>query len=215
MRLLLPDKFIPLAEDTGMIVQLDRLVMKTAIKQFKIWHAEDLHPGKLSLNLAIKQMEESDCIEFILTMLKDQECLAKHISFEVTESQIMKDPEQSIDVLEKISAMGIELAVDDFGTGYSSLTYLKRLPINRLKIDRSFIRDIHLDEEDVTIIKTIINLAKNLNLDVIAEGVETQEQSEFLQLNGCVNIQGYLFSKPLSAEDMSHFLQTYKREMDL
>jgi diguanylate cyclase (GGDEF)-like protein len=206
MGLIAPDRFIPLAESTGMIVQLDRIVMQKAIAQFRQWHIEELQPGKLSMNLAIKQIEEADFISFIKEIMHDEECLYKNIEFEVTESQIMNNPDKSIAILQQISEMGISLAIDDFGTGYSSLAYLKRLPIKKLKIDKSFVDNLPEDIEDVAISKTIISLCKTLNLKVIAEGVETLEQQNFLLKNGCEFIQGYLHSKPIKAEDMTQFL---------
>ncbi|MEA1917371.1 MAG: EAL domain-containing protein [Campylobacterota bacterium] len=201
-----PAKFIPLAEETGLIVALDRLVMKQALKEFSKWHKEGLINGKLSMNLAMKQISEPDFMEFLESLIKNSDCIAKHIEFEVTESQIMNNPQKSIEMLKKIEAMGIKLSIDDFGTGYSSLSYLKKLPINKLKIDQSFIKDLPDDSEDVAISKTIINLCENLNLEVIAEGVETKEQLNFLLKNGCNNIQGYYFSRPLPSKQMREYL---------
>jgi len=210
MGLITPDKFIPLAEDTGMIVQLDRVIMKKALIQFKKWKQEKLNPGKLAINLAIKQLESDDFIYFLKNLLNDEQCTYTNIEFEVTESQIMKNPEKSIKILEEISDLGISIAIDDFGTGYSSLAYLKRLPINKLKIDRSFIKDLPGDAEDAAITKTIISLCDSLNLKVIAEGVETKEQRDFVLNNGCKFIQGFLYSRPLEIEKMTEFLSSYK-----
>ncbi|MDA3908123.1 MAG: EAL domain-containing protein [Sulfurimonas sp.] len=206
MGLIYPDKFIPLAEMTGMIVQLDRVVMKKALTQFKKWYTAGLNPGKLALNLAIKQIEEDDFIAFVKNTLDSEDCSYKNIEFELTENQIMNNPEDSIESLQKLSSLGISISIDDFGTGYSSLAYLKRLPINKLKIDRSFIKDLPQDTEDAAITKTIISLCSSLNLKVIAEGVETEEQKNFLLENGCKFIQGYHYSRPLSIEDMTKFL---------
>jgi len=202
-----PNKFIPLAEDTGMIVKLDRVVMQKAMSQFRLWHQAGLKPGKLSLNLAMKQLETSDFIDYLDSLIKEENCKINFLELEVTESQIMHNPEKSIEVLHKINDLNISLAIDDFGTGYSSLAYLKRLPINKLKIDRSFIKDLPSDPEDIALSKTIISLCKNLNLDVIAEGVETVEQKDFLLDNGCNLIQGYYYSHPLSVEKMTEYLK--------
>ena len=207
MGIIAPDKFIPLAEITGMIVELDRLVMKKALTQFKKWEDEGLNPGKLAMNLAMKQIEANDFIEFLQDLLKNIEFGCKNIELEVTESQIMNNPDKAIKVLREISDLGISIALDDFGTGYSSLAYLKQLPISKLKIDKSFVKDLPSDTQDVAITKTIINLCENLNLKVIAEGVETEEQKDFILKNGCKFIQGFFYSKPLSVEDMSKFLQ--------
>jgi len=204
--LIFPDKFIPLAEITGMIVELDRVVMKKALIEFKKWNKAGLKPGKLALNLAMKQIEEDDFIDFLKEELNCEECRHNNVEFEVTESQIMKNPERSIKTLQKISDLGISIAVDDFGTGYSSLAYLKKLPINKLKIDRSFIKDLPGDSEDAAITKTIISLCDSLNLKVIAEGVETKEQRDFVLENGCKFIQGYFYSRPIPADEMTELL---------
>ena len=208
--LLYPDSFIPLAEATGMIVQLDRIVMKKAIKQFHKWNLDGLNPGKLAINLAIKQLEEDDFVDFVKELLNSEHCNYSNIEFEVTESQIMKNPQKSIKILNEISDLGVSIAIDDFGTGYSSLSYLKKLPINKLKIDKSFVQDLSTNSEDVAIIKTIISLCQSLNLKVIAEGVETKEQLDFLVENGCKFIQGYHYSRPIPAVEMTEMLLKQK-----
>jgi len=208
--MIFPDKFIPLAESTGMIVQLDRYVMKTAMRQFAKWHKDGLNPGILAMNLAIKQLQQKDFIEMLKNLIKETGCKAEWIEFEVTESQIMTNPLEAIKQLDQISNLGIELAVDDFGTGYSSLAYLKRLPIDKLKIDKAFVQDLPDDEEDVGITKAVIALAKSLNLRVIAEGVETQVQRDFLVENGCKNIQGYYYSKPIASDEVQKILASKK-----
>lgn len=204
--LIAPDKFIPLAELTGMIVYLDRIVMQKALKQFQKWHKEGLNPGKLSMNLAMKQIEEDDFIDFLKILLIQYHDVANKIEFEVTESQIMKNPEQSIKTLNQINQLGISIAIDDFGTGYSSLAYLKKLPIHKLKIDKSFVKDLPSDQEDAAISKTIINLCTSLNLKVIAEGVETLEQKDFLLSQGCRYIQGFFYSQAINAQEMTDYL---------
>jgi len=202
-----PSKFIPLAESTGLIIPLDQFVMKEAISQIVKWHKDGLNPGTLSLNLAMKQLEQKDFIELLQTMLQDLDCQANWIELEVVESQIMNNPKYAIETLTKINSLGIKLSIDDFGTGYSSLSYLKKLPINKLKIDRSFIMDLPDDEDDVGITKAVIALAKSLNLNIIAEGVENKEQKEFLIANGCNNIQGYYYSRPVPANEMLSILK--------
>lgn len=206
MGLVAPSKFIPLAEETGMIIPLDQYVMRCAMTQIAKWYKEGFKPGVVALNLAMKQLHQKDFISILETMLKETECKAEWIELEVTESQIMTNPEEAIKILKQINDMGIKLAVDDFGTGYSSLSYLKRLPIDKLKIDQSFIRDLPEDEEDASITKAVIALSKSLNLRVIAEGVETKEQKEFLIENGCNNIQGYFYGKPMPANEMEKVL---------
>jgi diguanylate cyclase (GGDEF)-like protein/PAS domain S-box-containing protein len=202
-----PGKFIPIAEESGLIVEIDQIVMRKAMQQFSLWHKEGLNPGTLSLNLAMKQLNEKYFIQMLLDMMHDLEFQPKWLELEVTEGQVMNNPDASIEKLRTISDLGIELAIDDFGTGYSSLAYLKKLPLNKLKIDRSFIIDLPQDEEDSAITKAIIALGKSLNLTLIAEGVETKEQKDFLVQNGCENIQGYLYSPPVSQEIMTNFLR--------
>jgi len=206
MGIVSPSKFIPLAELTGLIINIDRYVMQNAMKQIVKWYKMGLNPGKLSINLSIKQLEKEECIPVLKSMLKDFKCKSEWLELEVTEGQIMKNPEEAIITLTQISELGINLAIDDFGTGYSSLSYLKKFPISKLKIDQSFVRDLPYDEEDVAISKAVIALGKSLNLKLIAEGVETKEQKEFLLENGCDNIQGYFYAKPMPAYDMEKFL---------
>ncbi|MCF6310232.1 MAG: bifunctional diguanylate cyclase/phosphodiesterase [Sulfurimonas sp.] len=204
--LISPAEFIPLAEETGLIVELDKWVMKTAMNQVSKWYKQGLNPGVLALNLAIKLLQQKDFIDVLKKLIEETTCKTEWLELEVTESQIMTNPEHAIAKLKEVSDMKIEIAIDDFGTGYSSLSSLKRLPIDKLKIDKSFINNLPDDEEDVSISKAIIALAKSLNLKVIAEGVETEEQKTFLLENECVNIQGYLYSKPIEAVDMEKFL---------
>ncbi|MCK4974199.1 MAG: EAL domain-containing protein, partial [Sulfurimonas sp.] len=201
-----PSEFIPLAEETGLIIELDKWVMRTAMNQISKWYEEGLNPGVLALNLAIKQLHQKDFIDVVDNLIKETNYKAEWLELEVTESQIMTDPEHAIAKLTEISNMKIEIAIDDFGTGYSSLSYLKRLPIDKLKIDQSFVSDIPHDEDVKSITKAIIALAKSLNLSVIAEGVETEEQKTFLVENECKNIQGYLYAKPMPADEMEKFL---------
>jgi diguanylate cyclase (GGDEF)-like protein len=205
-----PNLFIPLAEESGLIVPLDRLIMQKAIKDFCDLKTKGLDPQKLSLNLSIKQLEESDFIDFIKSVIKENENVLNFLELEVTETQIMKNSQNSINILNELQNLGIKISIDDFGTGYSSLAYLKKLPIYKLKIDKSFIDGIIIDNDDTVLTKTIIDLSKNLNLDVIAEGVETEEQKEFLRNNGCTKVQGYFYSKPLSKEDLAIFLSNNK-----
>ncbi|MEN8728070.1 MAG: EAL domain-containing protein [Sulfurovum sp.] len=202
MGLITPSKFLSIAEETGFIVELDQWVMKKAMKQMVQWHRDGFAPGILALNLSLKQLHQKDFISVFKGMLIETGCNAECLELEVAEGQIMNHPEDAIAVLNRLRDMGIGLAIDDFGTGYSSLSYLKRLPIDKLKIDQAFIHGLPDDEEDVGIAKAIIALAKSLKLSVIAEGVETQEQRDFLVEHGCENIQGYFYSKPLLAHEM-------------
>jgi len=207
MGLVSPVKFIPLAETTGLIVELDRQVMKKAMSQVAKWYEEGLNPGVLAMNLAIKQLQQKDFISMFESLIKETGCKAQWIELEITEGQIITNPDKAIKLMTQISDLGIELAVDDFGTGYSSLAYLKRFPIDKLKIDQTFTRGLPNDEEDVGITRAVIALAKSLKLKVIAEGVETIEQKNFLVVNGCKNIQGYFYSKPVPHHEFKAFLE--------
>jgi len=202
MGLISPAKFLSFANDTGLIVPLDQWVMKTAIMQHTKWYQSGLQPGVLALNVTLRQLQQEDFVDYIKQLLEETGCEAQWLEFEITEGQIMKDSSAAIKVLNRIKELGISLAIDDFGTGYSSLSQLKRLPIDKLKIDQSFIRDLPFNEEDVAISKTVIALAKNMGLSVIAEGVETAQQKEFLLQNGCHYIQGFYYSKPILACDI-------------
>jgi EAL domain-containing protein (putative c-di-GMP-specific phosphodiesterase class I) len=202
MGLLQPDAFIPLAEETGMIVEIDKWVMNNAMDQISKWYKEGLNPGVLGLNISMKQLNKLNFIHQIEESVQNNDFNATWLELEITEGQMMKNPEDVIIKLNELNSLGIGISIDDFGTGYSSLSLLKRLPINRLKIDRSFVKNIPDDEEDVAIVKAIIALAESLKLDLIAEGVETSEQRDFLMDHGCINIQGHYYSHPMSKEDM-------------
>ncbi|MBW6489037.1 EAL domain-containing protein [Sulfurimonas sp.] len=203
-----PDQFIPLAEDTRLIVDLDRFVMRSAIGQFAQWIRDGYNPGVLSLNMSMIHLNQKDFIQTLTKMLHEAGVSETNIELEVTETQIMKNPEQTIEILREIKELGFSIAVDDFGTGHSSLSYLKKLPVNRLKIDQSFVHDIPNDKDDMELTRAIIAMATSLNLKVIAEGVETQEQAEFLQEHGCYEAQGYLYSKPLPHKEITKLLIT-------
>jgi len=202
-----PAKFLPVAESTGLIVDIDRYVMQTAMMQAALWHKQGLFTGTLAMNLTMRQLKSVDFIAFFTMLLKTTHCHPSHLELEVTEGQVMANPTESIAILQQLSDMGIELAIDDFGTGYSSLSYLKKLPINKLKIDQSFVRDLPNDEEDAAITKAVIALAKSLKLKIIAEGVETVQQKDFLLTHGCKAIQGYFYTKPLPASEFENFLK--------
>ena len=202
-----PGNFIPLAEESSLIISLGMRILKLAAQQTTAWHAEGFKPGRVAVNISVKQLQERDFIFKIASILKEANCSPSWIEIEVTEGCVMYDTDQAIGRLKEIKRMGILLAMDDFGTGYSSLSLLKRLPIHKLKIDYSFIRDIPEDEESKAIAMTVIELAKNMNLEVLAEGVETQAQNDFLEEHGCYYIQGYLYNKPLSVEAITKLLQ--------
>ncbi len=200
MGLITPAKFIALAEETGLIVEIDRWVMKIAMQQIYKWYQEGLEPGRLSLNLSERQLRSDNFMDILKECMRVNNFKSEWLELEITEGHVMEKAEETIVKLEKIKSMGIEIAIDDFGTGYSSLSYLKRLPIGKLKIDQSFIRGIPKDKEDVSIVKAIIALGKSLHLHLIAEGVETSTQKEFLGKHGCNYIQGYYYGKPMPSD---------------
>lgn len=201
-----PIKFLPFAEETGLIVLVDKFVMKSAMKQIVYLYNKGYKAGRIALNLSVKVLEEDHFIQNIKEMLLETYCKPEWIELEVTEGHIMNNKENSVKKLQLLHDYGIKIAIDDFGTGYSSLSYLKHLPIDKLKIDKTFVNELPYDKDDVQITKAILSLANSLGLSTIAEGVETIEQKDFLMQNGCINIQGYLYSKPLSAEDMEAML---------
>lgn len=194
-----PNEFLPLAEEMGIIIDIDQFVMKTSMKQIVSWYEKSYEPGRVSLNLSIRHLQDDRFLSKLIQNLEDTRCKPEWIELEVTESQIMSNYDESISKLKEINKLGIRVSIDDFGTGYSSLAYLKHLPIDKLKIDKSFVDDVPRDLEDVAITKAIIALCKSLNLTVIAEGVERDEQSRLLMENGCDLMQGYLYSKPIDA----------------
>jgi len=169
-----------------------------------------LNPKIISVNLSVKQLRQKGLVNRIVTILKEEHCAPSWIEIEVTEGYVMEQPEEAIKRLQEIRSIGVKLAMDDFGTGYSSLSLLKRLPIQKLKIDASFIRDIPGDEEDEAITCTVIDLAGHMHLEVIAEGVEKEEQKAFLQEHGCYHIQGYLYARPLEAAAITRLLESFR-----
>ena len=210
-----PANFIPLAEEIGLITELDSFVMYQAMSDVKQWYKEGLNPGVLSLNLSITQLKSEDFIDRLKQMIIDTSFNAEWLELEVTEGLMMDDPIKSIEILQIISDMGIKIAIDDFGTGYSSLAYLKRLPVNKLKIDRSFIKELPYNDDDCAISQAIIALAKSLNLTIIAEGVEEKEQIDYLVSNRCFYMQGFYYSKAIPKEDMRYFIKNNNRTEDI
>lgn len=193
-----PGEFIPLAEETGLILPLGQWVLEQACTQLSRWQADPLL-GQLTLavNISVRQFHQSDFVAKVLAALAGAAAPTRQLELELTESLLLQDVEDTIAKMHQLKAYGLEFSLDDFGTGYSSLSYLKRLPLDQLKIDQSFVRDILIDPNDATIARTIVALAHSLGLRVIAEGVETPAQRDFLQQHGCNHWQGYLYSKPL------------------
>jgi diguanylate cyclase (GGDEF)-like protein len=201
-----PAEFIPLAEDTGMIVPIGEWVLRTACAQSKSWQEAGFAPLALAVNLSARQFQQQNLSEVVVLILQETGLNPHDLELELTESSIMKNAESAVRTLGELKALGIKIAIDDFGTGYSSLGYLKRLPIDTLKIDRSFVRDVTADPDDAALVMAIITLAHNLRLKVIAEGVDSEEQLSFLHLLRCDEWQGYLFSKPLPGEAFEELL---------
>ena len=198
--LISPSEFIPLAEDTGLIVPIGEWVLRTACLQGQRWRDQGFAPIQIAVNISARQFHDQDLSQTVITILEETGLSPKQLELELTESSIMQDAEFAAGMLNRLKNMGINISIDDFGTGFSSLASLKRLPIDVLKIDQSFVREATSDPDDAALVMAIITLAHNLRLKVIAEGVETEDQLRFLQLLRCDEIQGELFSKPLAAE---------------
>ena len=197
-----PVKFIPLAEESGLILNIGEWVLRSACEQLIAWQKQGLIVPRLAINLSAKQFRQIALAETIAQILKDTGVESHFIGLEITESMLVHNIDEVVETLLKLSNMGLEISIDDFGTGYSSLSYLKRFPINKLKIDKSFIDDIATHPDDAAIVKAIIAMAHGLSMKVVTEGVETQEQLDFLREHGCEQYQGYLFSKPLPAAEI-------------
>jgi len=200
-----PAHFIPLAEETGLIVPLGDWVLRAACRQQKAWIQSGKYVGKVAVNLSPRQFRQKNFPEKVAEILLECELPAKYLELEITEGSAMEHAGETINQLNQLNQMGLSLAIDDFGTGYSSLAYLKRFPIQKLKIDRSFIHDIHVDQNDAAIAKSIIGLAHNMMLNVVAEGVENEQQAEWLRQRGCDQAQGFLFAKPLPVEQLESY----------
>lgn len=202
-----PFNFIPLAEETGLILPIGQWVIDSACAQLKIWEQNPLTRDLLlAVNVSAKQFFQSDFVEHVLASITRHDINPSHLKLELTESMLVDNINDIIGKMNVLSKIGIRFSLDDFGTGYSSLQYLKKLPLNQLKIDQSFVRDITTDSSDRAIVRTIVNMAHSLRIDVIAEGVETEEQRKFLLDNGCLHYQGYLFSKPLPIDEFEALL---------
>ncbi|MCG3113211.1 MAG: EAL domain-containing protein [Candidatus Manganitrophus sp. SB1] len=201
-----PAEFIPLAEETGLIVPMGEWILRTACAQNKAWQKQGLPFVRMGVNISVRQLQRQNLIAIIAHVLNETGLDPNYLELELTESIIMKSNESTMAELRELNLGGIEISIDDFGTGYSSLSYLKRLPIDTLKIDKSFVQEVTTDPDDAAIVAAIITMAHTLKLKVVAEAVETVEQLEFLRGLKCDQMQGYLFSKPLPAEEITRLL---------
>jgi diguanylate cyclase (GGDEF)-like protein/PAS domain S-box-containing protein len=202
-----PSAFIPVAEESGLIGPLSEWVLREACRQNKAWQDEGLPPVRVSVNLSARQFQQRDIAKLVMSILEETGLEPQYLELELTESTIMRNAEEAVTMLSELHALGIGLAIDDFGTGYSSLSYLKRFPVDRLKIDRSFVSDIGASHDDETITSAIIALAHSLQLQVIAEGVETAAQLDFLKERACNEMQGYFFARPMPHDAIPALLQ--------
>jgi len=201
-----PAHFIPLAEETGLIVALGDWVLRASCAQQKIWLDQGKYTRRVAVNLSPRQFREQNFPQRVAEILAAVDLPAQYLELEITESSAMEHAGETINMMNELNSMGLSLAIDDFGTGYSSLAYLRRFPIQKLKIDRSFISDVAVDQNDAAIAKSIISLAHNMSLSVVAEGVENSDQAKWLRERGCDMAQGFLFAKPMSVEQLDMHL---------
>jgi EAL domain-containing protein (putative c-di-GMP-specific phosphodiesterase class I) len=207
-----PAEFIPVAEQSGLIVPIGQWVLRTACAANKKWQEQGIAPFRIAVNISGVQFHKADIVTLVADVLKDTKLDPKYLELEVTESVFMENMQTTIDILNQLHRQGVELAVDDFGTGYSSLSYLRQFPIDRLKIDQSFIRNALVNPDDRMITKTIISLGHSLGLKVIAEGVETNDHENFLKEEGCDEVQGFKYTKPLNMDKFVEFVVNHNRE---
>ncbi len=203
-----PDHFIPVAEDSRLITAIGEWVLETACRQYQAWAAAGRAPGRVAVNLSAPQFADRRLVRQVLRVLDETGMSPRHLEVEITESTLMESRERVVRVLEELHEIGVQIAIDDFGTGYSSLGYLKRFPIQRLKVDRSFVRELPQDRDDGAITGAIIAMSRQLGIDVIAEGVESRAQVDYLRELGCQEVQGYYCSRPLEVADFETFLAT-------
>jgi diguanylate cyclase (GGDEF)-like protein len=202
-----PAQFIPVAEDCGLILPIGKWVLREACKQVRAWQDAGLSPGTMAVNISAMEFRDDKFLEEVFAVLRDTGLDPKSLEFELTESVLMKRAEATESILKSLRERGVQVAVDDFGTGYSSLSYLRRLPIDALKIDQSFVRQITTDPDETTIVTAVIGMGRNLKLRVVAEGVETQQQLEFLRAHECDEAQGYYFSRPVLPQQFAKLLE--------
>ncbi len=204
--LILPSDFIPIAEETNLIIEIGEWVLDKVCEDFRFWQRSVSSPGRVSVNLSLKQLRQPNFIRRISSILRSYEVSPTSLELEITETTLMENPERTIKLLDQLYALGLHLAIDDFGTGYSSLSALQQFPISTLKIDKSFVRHVSSNPDDATIVSTIVQMGRNLGMDVVAEGVESEDQLVFLQRLGCTYVQGLLFGDPMSSDNYLELL---------
>jgi EAL domain-containing protein (putative c-di-GMP-specific phosphodiesterase class I) len=204
----LPAQFIPLAEESNLIQEIGEWVLKRVCRDYRTWQDQVPHPGRISINLSLKQLRQAEFLTRYRSVFDDASVAPSNFELEITETTLMSEAGRMVRLLEELRAMGLHLSIDDFGTGYSSLSALQQFPVGTLKIDQTFVRHATVSREDATLVRTIIEMGKNLGLDVVAEGIESQQQLEFLRSRDCHYGQGRLFGEPMSAEDFLALLIT-------
>jgi EAL domain-containing protein (putative c-di-GMP-specific phosphodiesterase class I) len=203
-----PVQFIPVAEESGLILPIGKWVVREACQQAQAWLSAGLSLGTIAVNISALQFRAEDFLEGVFSVLEETGLPAKHLEVELTESVLMKHAESAEAILKALRAQGVQVAVDDYGTGYSSLSYLRKFPIDTLKIDQSFIRQISSKTDETTLLTAVIQMGRSLNLHVVAEGVETEEELEFLQAEQCDEAQGYYFSRPVPPQQFARLLES-------
>jgi EAL domain-containing protein (putative c-di-GMP-specific phosphodiesterase class I) len=203
--LVLPSDFIPLAEETNLIIEIGEWVLDKVCEDFRYWQ-RSTSPGRVSVNFSLKQLRQANFTKRIGSIMRSHEVSPTSLELEITETTLMENVTRTIKLLDQLYALGLHLAIDDFGTGYSSLSALQQFPISTLKIDKSFVRDVAISPDDATIVGTIVQMGHNLNLDVVAEGIENEDQLNVLQKLGCTYVQGLLFGDPMSADNYLELL---------
>ena len=201
-----PDRFIPVAEQRGLMVEIGNFVLRTACRQGQSWRDAGIGPFKIAVNVSGLQFQSVRYLADLQAILDETGFPPEWLELELTESILMKRTEALVSLLNALSGMGIGIAIDDFGTGYSSLSYLSKLPVDKLKVDKQFVRDVLDDENDAALAASIIAMGRALDIDVVAEGVETTQQAEFLRAHGCKLVQGYLYGRPMPADDLAEHL---------
>jgi EAL domain-containing protein (putative c-di-GMP-specific phosphodiesterase class I) len=201
-----PTEFIPVAEETGLIIPIGEWVLRTTCRKIAAWRQQGMQPFPVAINLSLRQLLQPNFAQLVTSMMTEYSLLPNELELEFTESIMLSEAQIALDFMIDMRNLGIRLSIDDFGTGYSSLSFLNKMPVHKLKIDQSFIREIQTDQNDGAIVRSIIDLGHHFNLSVIAEGVETPEQMDYVKSLGCDEIQGYLFSRPLPDDEFEKFV---------